>query len=62
MATKYGVGPISTSWPAEVTLTSNRQPEAKACSAISTANGAPTAQPTMPTRVPFRSNSIISVW
>src|ERR1700730_7851137 len=39
-------------WPAEVRLNSNRQPLANSSSATSTANGAPTAQPMMPTRCP----------
>ena len=37
---------------AEVTLMRNRQPEAKSSSAISTANAAPTAQPTIPYSCP----------
>lgn len=35
-------------WPADVTLTSRRQPDAKSCSATSAAKGAPTAPPMMP--------------
>ena len=38
--------------PAEVMLMRRRQPEANSCSAMSTANGAPTAQPTMPSSIP----------
>ncbi len=37
--------------PAEVMLTSRRQPAANNCSATSTANDAPTAQPTTPKRI-----------
>ena len=40
MRTKYGVGPIGVIWPADVTLIRSRQPDAKSCSATSTANGA----------------------
>src|SRR6516225_4111578 len=36
MRTKYGVGPIGVIWPADVTLMSSRQPDAKSCSATST--------------------------
>ena len=47
--------------PAEVMLSSSRQPEANICSATSTAKGAPTAQPTMPTVSPPSSKVSISV-
>jgi hypothetical protein len=49
MITKYGDTPTGTICPAEVRLISRRQPQANSSSATSTANGAPTAQPTMPT-------------
>jgi hypothetical protein len=48
MITKYGSRPAGTICPADVRLTSKRQPLANNCSATSTAKGAPTAQPTMP--------------
>jgi hypothetical protein len=52
MTMKYGVGPAGTICPADVTLSSRRQPLANSSSAIRTANGAPTAQPTIPTGLP----------
>ena len=52
---------MGTICPAEVTLISRRQPEANNCSATSTANGAPTASPTMPTVSPACSVTSISV-
>ena len=50
-----------TIWPAEVTLSRSRQPQANSSSATSTANGAPTAQPTMPTARPASVNTSSSV-
>ena len=40
--------------PEDVTLISNLQPDANISSAISTANEAPTAQPTIPKSIPPR--------
>src|SRR5947199_265575 len=57
MMTKYGVGPAGRIWPAEVTLNSSRQPLSNNSSAMRTANGAPTAQPTMPTVCPRASRN-----
>ena len=45
MSTKYGGSPAGVMQPDEVTLTSNRQPDAASCSATNTANGAPMAHP-----------------
>ena len=47
---------------ADVMLTSNRHPDANSSSATSTANGAPTAQPTTPTVAVGVASSRISVW
>jgi hypothetical protein len=60
--TKYGGLPAVVIWPAEVMLRSNRQPHAKSCSATRTANGAPTAQPTMPTVCSASTNVSSVVW
>ena len=53
----FGVGPAGTIWPAEVTLSNRRQPLSNNSSAIKTANGAPTAHPTMPTVCPASSKA-----
>ena len=42
--------------PAEVTLISNRQPDAKSCSSTRTANGAPTAQ----LMIPFKDRNLFA--
>jgi hypothetical protein len=57
-----GGSPTEAICPDEVTLIRKRQPLANICSATSTANGAPTAQPTTPISTPSHSNRHISVW
>jgi hypothetical protein len=47
--------------PAEVILTTSAAPDAASCSAINTANGAPTAMPTTPISIPSRSTVHMSV-
>ena len=51
-----GLGPAALIWPAEVRLSRKRQPQANNSSAIKTAKGAPTTQPTMPTVCSPRRN------
>ena len=48
--------------PEDVMLMSRSQPDAASCSATSTANGAPTAQPTTPISVPSTSAVQRVVW
>jgi hypothetical protein len=48
--------------PAEVTEMTSEQPDAASSSATSTANGAPTAQATMPIWRPSTAVSQSSVW
>ena len=47
---------MGTIWPEDVTLINNLQPDANISSAMSTANEAPTAQPTIPKSIPPRPN------
>ena len=56
-STKCGGGRTATICPADVTLTTSSHPEANISSATSTANGAPTAQPSTPSRAPPALNS-----